>query len=522
MTDISTYLNQIICGDCLSVMRDLPDQSVDLFVTSPPYNLKNSTGNGLSSSTNSGKWVSAAIKSGYTTYDDNMPYDQYVAWQRECLSEMFRLLKNDGAIFYNHKWRVQNGLLQDRHEIVAGFPVRQIIIWRRKGGINFNPYYFLPTYEVIYLIAKPDFRLAPKANAKGDVWEFTQEMLKNGHPAPFPVDLITQIIGSTQAQIVFDPFMGSGTTAVAALELGRTYIGTDISPEYCLLAEKRIETYRAAHALKQPQKEKFTRESLIEKLHEIAAQGWIPASRKEQNNEGSQNKCGEIGNLLEDLLGIKENNIPLADAGEWEIKTQRKNTNSLCTLLHIEPDPRNVKFIPRIFLKYYSWPHQDAGTIYPATERSFRQTLRGKFTDRGFRLLCDGVNRRLKISFDASKVSSKHKEWLEEVNRKIGLDEMNPQPYWDYDELKKRLNDKMKNCIYVQPTIKKSDGALYVHYDEIYLLENFSIEKFVAELEAGEKVYIDIDARTGHNHGTKIRMKSKYLMDFYEKTTRIV
>ena len=60
-----------------------------------------------------------------------MPYDQYVEWQRECLRAMYRLLTDNGAIFYNHKWQIQAGLLQDRREIVEGFPVRQIIIWRR-------------------------------------------------------------------------------------------------------------------------------------------------------------------------------------------------------------------------------------------------------------------------------------------------------------------------------------------------------------------------------------------------------
>lgn len=192
MEDISKYLNRIICEDCLTIMREMPDKSVDLFVTSPPYNLKNSTGNGMKHNTRSGKWAKAALRFGYSNYDDCMPHEEYVAWQRACLEEMFRLLKDDGAIFYNHKWRVQNGLLQDRQDIVSGFPVRQIIIWRRKGGINFNPGYFLPTYEVIYLIAKPKFRLVPKANAVGDVWEFTQEM-NNSHPAPFPVDLIKRI-----------------------------------------------------------------------------------------------------------------------------------------------------------------------------------------------------------------------------------------------------------------------------------------------------------------------------------------
>ena len=152
---------------------------------------------------------------------------------------MFRVIKNDGAIFYNHKWRVQNGLLQDRSDIVEGFPVRQIIIWKRKGGFNFNPGYFVPTYEVIYLIAKPDFRLASKANGFGDVWEFTQEM-NNSHPAPFPLGFAMRCVESTTAKIVLDPFMGSGTTAVATKRLGRNFIGFEISPEYCQNAEERL------------------------------------------------------------------------------------------------------------------------------------------------------------------------------------------------------------------------------------------------------------------------------------------
>ena len=172
-----------------------------------------------------------------------MPHDKYVKWQRECLKEMMRIIPEDGAIFYNHKWRVQDGLLQDRQDIVNGFPVRQIIIWRRKGGLNFNAGYFLPTYEVIYLIAKPKFKLAPKANAYGDVWEFTQEM-KNAHPAAFPVKLIDRIISSTNAKSILDPFVGSGTTAISAINFNRNYIGIEISPEYCNMARNRIEQYK--------------------------------------------------------------------------------------------------------------------------------------------------------------------------------------------------------------------------------------------------------------------------------------
>ncbi|MBS1902925.1 MAG: site-specific DNA-methyltransferase [Bacteroidetes bacterium] len=245
--DIDSVINTIICGDCLEVMRELPSASIDLVVTSPPYNLKNSTGNGMKDG-RGGKWRNAALISGYSDHDDCMPHGDYVKWQRDCLAEMLRLIKDTGAIFYNHKWRVQDGLLQDRHDIVEGLPVRQIIIWRRKGGINFNQGYFLPTYEVIYLIAKPEFKLAPKANAYGDVWEFGQEM-RNAHPAPFPVALIDRIIGSTTARLVLDPFMGSGTTAISALRNGRNFVGIELSQEYCRMAEERIGIVKAQYDL---------------------------------------------------------------------------------------------------------------------------------------------------------------------------------------------------------------------------------------------------------------------------------
>jgi modification methylase len=239
---LAAFRNRIVCGDALDILRRIPDGSVDLVVTSPPYNLKNSTGNGMKDG-RGGKWKNAELVNGYAGYDDNMPHEQYVAWQRECLEQMMRVIPDDGAIFYNHKWRVQNGLLQNRQDIVSGFPVRQIIIWQRKGGINFNAGYFLPTYEVLYLIAKPKFKLAPKANAYGDVWEFAQEM-KSAHPAPFPVALINRIVSSTCAQTILDPFMGSGTTAISALQNKRDYIGIELSPKYCKVAEDRIDKFK--------------------------------------------------------------------------------------------------------------------------------------------------------------------------------------------------------------------------------------------------------------------------------------
>lgn len=237
------FVNKIICGDVIDVLKKIPDGAVDLVITSPPYNIKNSTGNGLKDG-RGGKWANAALQEGYSHYDDCMPHEDYVVWQRQCLNEMLRIIPDNGAIFYNHKWRVQAGLLQDRRDIVEGFPVRQIIIWKRKGGINFNPGYFLPTYEVIYLIAKPEFKLASKANARGDVWEIMQDT-QNEHPASFPVELIDRIVSSTTARLILDPFMGSGTTAVSAINFKRNYIGIDISLDYCEMARERIKRYRS-------------------------------------------------------------------------------------------------------------------------------------------------------------------------------------------------------------------------------------------------------------------------------------
>lgn len=233
------FLNKIICGDCVSVMKDIPDESIDLIVTSPPYNLNirktfNNTENWK------GKWNKSKLQSkGYDSHDDYMPEPKYIAWQKEVLKECFRIIKDTGAIFYNHKWRVQNGLYQQRSEIIEGLPLRQILIWKKAGGINFNEGYFLPTYEVIYVLAKPKFKLAPKANRFGDVWEITQEK-GSWHPAPFPVELASRCVQSTTGSIILDPFMGSGTVAVAAKQHGKSYIGIDISKDYCKEAEDRL------------------------------------------------------------------------------------------------------------------------------------------------------------------------------------------------------------------------------------------------------------------------------------------
>lgn len=243
---LKKWLNKIHHSNNVELMNRMPAESVSVIVTSPPYNIRNSSGNGLKNGSG-GKWPKAELIKGYDhaegeTDEDNLPHEVYVQQQREALTAMMRLLKPDGAIFYNHKWRVQNGLLQDRHDIVNGFPVRQIIIWQRAGGINFNPGYFLPTFEVIYLICKPDFVLTDKANRMTDIWQIPQSK-GNPHPAPYPLELASKCIQASPGGVVLDPYMGSGTTALAAIALGREWIGIEKSQKYCNMADERIREY---------------------------------------------------------------------------------------------------------------------------------------------------------------------------------------------------------------------------------------------------------------------------------------
>lgn len=258
----------------------------------------------------------------------------------------------------------------------------------------------------------------------------------------------------------------------------------------------------------------FTKETLIKNFIEIERRGWIKNTRK--GNKGS------VGNTLEDLLGIEENNLPIPNAAEWELKAQRKNTSSLTTLFHCEPSPRAVKFVPQILLLNYGWKHKEAGTKYPETEMSFRQTISGKLrSDRGFCVKINRNEKKVLISFDAESVTNEHNDWLHGVKRKVGLNELFPQPYWGFDDLEHKAGTKLLNCFYVQADVKKENGDEFFHFNKVIMLQTFSFDKFLYELEIGN-ILVDFDARTGHNHGTKFRLRQNCLPKLYKKTTDIL
>lgn len=258
----------------------------------------------------------------------------------------------------------------------------------------------------------------------------------------------------------------------------------------------------------------YTKEALKEKFIEISKAGWIP--NKRHGNHGG------IGNTLEDLLGIEENNLPIPNAAEWELKTQRLKTSSLTTLIHMEPSPRAMRFVPKIFLPLYGWAHAAAGGEYSKEEMSFRQTIHGAApSDRGFMVKIDRTAKKILISFDASMVAEHHKEWLKTVEQRIGLGEITPQPYWGFDDLEHKAGTKLLNSFYVQASVQKKRGKEFYKYERVTMLERFSFEGFLKAIEKAN-ILVDFDARTGHNHGTKFRLRQTYLPMLYEKATVIV
>jgi DNA modification methylase len=248
-----THLNKVHKTDCLEFLKTLPSNCLDVIVTSPPYNMGNSDFSENPKRTvttdkkNLGLGASSKVLSeGYSDFDDCLPWSVYIQQQRELITEMIRCIRPDGAIFYNTKWRIHKGLLENLHKITYGFPVRQMIIWNKYSTAAFSDNWFMSKYEVIYLITKgidSTLKITKKGQVFGDVWDFCAER-NNEHPAPFPVDLPLRCISSVKAGeerplIVFDPYHGSGTTSIVAEALGHNWLGCDISDEYIEMFEKR-------------------------------------------------------------------------------------------------------------------------------------------------------------------------------------------------------------------------------------------------------------------------------------------
>lgn len=228
-------------GDCLEVMATMPAESVDIVVTSPPYNMglkPGGNGRGMYRPGATGS-KGTRFRDGYGAHDDAMPHDLYCAWQRAVLAECWRVARM--GVFYNHRPRIEHGLLREPLDgDYGGLPLGQRIILDKKTGIDVNDRRFCNRGEYLLLFAKPAFALVSRsASGMGDVWRVGMSPKVGGHPAPFPVEVPRRCIEATGARSVLDPFCGTGTTLLAARNAGIPGVGIDNWEPYCELAVRR-------------------------------------------------------------------------------------------------------------------------------------------------------------------------------------------------------------------------------------------------------------------------------------------
>ncbi len=255
------------------------------------------------------------------------------------------------------------------------------------------------------------------------------------------------------------------------------------------------------------------KEELLNRLKKIQKLGWVHTKRSKND--------GAVGNTLEDLLEIPENNLAIANTVDWELKAQRKKTSSMITLFHIDPQPRKPEsVVSKILLPYYGWAHKKAGKKYSEKEMSFRATLNGlTYTDRGIKLNVESVKRTVDIVFNPDKTDIRHKDWLNKVVSYHGKKET-VIASWDFDDLQTKCVGKIRNTIYVIADTRTIDGQEEFQYEKIELLEDFAFNNFLRGLING-KILVDFDARTGHNHGTKFRIKQNNWEVLFSKITEL-
>lgn len=237
----------VIYNDDLLTTDSIQSDSIDLIVTSPPYN----------------------VDIQYKSNKDDLTYEQYLAFTHEWLSRCYDWLKDDGRFCLNIPLDKNKGGQQSVGADITtiakniGFQYHSTIVWN-EGNISRRtawgswmsasaPYVIAPV-ELIVVLYKQEWKKRSGSRVNditrdefmewtNGVWTFNGESKKRvGHPAPFPIELPTRAIKlfSFVGDTVLDPFVGSGTTLIAAAKHGRLGIGIDIDSDYCALAAKRI------------------------------------------------------------------------------------------------------------------------------------------------------------------------------------------------------------------------------------------------------------------------------------------
>ena len=243
---------QLYLGDCLQVLPTLEAGSVDAVVTSPPYNTlpTRNAPSGLHAERKSGvnQWISRAVDS----YEDARPESEYQSWLRDVVAACLVVAP---LVWVNHKVRYRDGKAVHPVRFLP-FPIYSEIIWDRRGSMALNCKRFSPSHEGVWGFGCPRF-WDDSYNGLMSVWAISFDRDPNDHPCAFPVSLVKPLIGSSVRRdgIVCDPFMGSGTSGVAAVRLGRRFIGAELEPKYFEIAKRRIQDELSRFAFLEPKKQ---------------------------------------------------------------------------------------------------------------------------------------------------------------------------------------------------------------------------------------------------------------------------
>lgn len=240
----------IFNADCRDVLPTLAAGSVSTIVTSPPYNQLGE----LSKRQPTGSWGESHGGSGFARlwaaqgYSDSLPENDYQRQQNDTFAMCQNCATPTASLFYNHQLRWRSGKLLHPVQWFTpeGWNLKQEIVWDRGGGMMQNARMFVRFDERILWFVRGDKWLwNQECVGYGTIWRLAREQQQQGkqHPVAFPIEIPLRAIAATTelGDIALDPFMGSGTTLVAAKALGRRAIGIEIEERYCEVAAKRLQ-----------------------------------------------------------------------------------------------------------------------------------------------------------------------------------------------------------------------------------------------------------------------------------------
>ncbi len=234
-------MNILVNGDCLSELKKIESNLIDCIVTSPPYNKK-----GLIGKVKPGNQVWKKFNIDYNSYGDNLSEEDYHQWMIDILNEMYRIIKPDGSIFFNHKPRRHRNKVHLPTDFIckSKLDVYQLIIWNRLSSPNIRKDVLLPCTEHIYWLVKGKpkvFKNQIDNKFHSEVWNISPER-NSKHPAPFPEKLVENCILLTTEEndLILDPFMGYATTGIVANKFNRDFFGIEIDLEYFEVSKKRL------------------------------------------------------------------------------------------------------------------------------------------------------------------------------------------------------------------------------------------------------------------------------------------